>query len=212
MTERNDLEDCLDVVGRNVQVSHAMKQHVLHKLKKLTDLTPPVISVEVYLEKRRAESLVEIHYKFSHFKVMCSAAHKKERTWLQRSKQNDMYQAIDVALTRLKAKLTKWKGRIQDHHNKDVKTETVEMRVYDQTVDVNDQIEEENQQKVDDLFDLPKVYKREKKVLAMLTEAEALMKMELSGDNFMVYRSEENQKLQSIYLRPDKTLGILTLE
>jgi putative sigma-54 modulation protein len=46
----------------------------------------------------------------------------------------------------------------------------------------------------------------------MLTADEAVMKMDLSGDKFMVYKSEEDQKLKVIYRRRDGDYGLISPE
>ncbi|MCB1067823.1 MAG: sigma 54 modulation/S30EA ribosomal C-terminal domain-containing protein, partial [Simkania sp.] len=48
--------------------------------------------------------------------------------------------------------------------------------------------------------------------LKHLTLDEAVMKMELSDDHFMVYRSEEEQNLKVIYRRRDGSYGIIAPE
>ena len=44
------------------------------------------------------------------------------------------------------------------------------------------------------------------------TQEEAIMKMELSEDNFLIFRSEEDTKLKVIYRRSDGNFGVIELE
>jgi len=44
----------------------------------------------------------------------------------------------------------------------------------------------------------------------MLTADEAVMKMDLSGDTFLVYRSQEEQKNKVIYRRKSGDYGVIT--
>jgi putative sigma-54 modulation protein len=46
----------------------------------------------------------------------------------------------------------------------------------------------------------------------MLTMEEATMRIDLSGDNFLVYRGEEDQKIKVMYVRRDKTLGVIEVQ
>lgn len=48
--------------------------------------------------------------------------------------------------------------------------------------------------------------------LKELTREEALMKMELSRDAFLVYRSEEDRRLKVLYRRKDGNYGIIEPE
>jgi putative sigma-54 modulation protein len=45
-----------------------------------------------------------------------------------------------------------------------------------------------------------------------LTQNEAIIKMELSGDQFLIFRSEEDRKLKVIYRRSDDHYGIIAVE
>ena len=47
--------------------------------------------------------------------------------------------------------------------------------------------------------------------LKTLSTDEAMMKMELTENNFVVYRCEEDKKLKVIYRRQDHNFGIIEL-
>ena len=55
---------------------------------------------------------------------------------------------------------------------------------------------------------------REKEIMPvkMLTQDEAVMKLELAGEPFLIYKSEEDQKLKVMYRRKDEKLGIVEIE
>src|SRR5690606_13813008 len=90
--------------------------------------------------------------------------------------------------------------------------EVLETSQVETTEDVNDAIDDEAFKKAELALAPPRVVKRKKKHLPMLTMEEAAMRMDLSDDKFMAYRSEEDQKLKVIYQRRDNTLGILEIE
>ena len=70
----------------------------------------------------------------------------------------------------------------------------------------------ENNDNLQKDYALPKVVKKKKRPLKTLTIDEAVMKMELSDDNFKVYRSEEDQALKVIYRRRDGSYGVISPE
>ena len=53
---------------------------------------------------------------------------------------------------------------------------------------------------------------QEKKSLKTLTLDEAIMKMELSSDSFLIYKAEDNHKIKVIYRRKDDHYGVIELE
>ena len=63
-----------------------------------------------------------------------------------------------------------------------------------------------------DKFRSHKIISREKHPLKTLTDGEALMKMDLSGDHFLIYRSEESQRLKVMYRRDDGDFGVIEAE
>ncbi len=199
-----DEQDKITIIGRNLSLSDAIKKHIYGKLQKLDELTPSVISVVVILELNRELSSVEILYKFSHFKIVTHGV------------MDDMYMAIDLACSRLRRKLIKWKDMIKSHSDRKFSDVDLGVQVLDvqteELYDINDAIEEESEQEIEDQLKPPKVVKHKVKKMSILTTDEAAMRMDLSRDRFMVYRGEEDQKIKVIYIRRDNTLGILDVE
>ena len=127
-----------------------------------------------------------------------------------------MYSAIDKAFEKLYTKLRRWKSRIQDHHNKGVAVTEMEVNVLEhaqhEIEEINQEIIDANNDNLQKDYALPKVIKKKKRPLKTLTIDEAVMKMELSDDNFKIYRSEEDQALKVIYRRRDGSYGVISPE
>ena len=77
--------------------------------------------------------------------------------------------------------------------------------------DTNSAIEDETFRRIEQ-YRPPQIVKQETAPLKTLNCDEAIMKLELSGDPFLIYRSEEDRKLRVIYRRDDRTLGIVEPE
>lgn len=211
MAEENSAEveksiaDFVEVKGKNLDVTDTLHDYVCTRLSKIEKIAPHGISAVVYLETRRGSvNVVEILYHFSHFHVMVSG------------RADDMYEAIDVSVAKLQHKLRKWKSRIQDHHKKVPVAEEKELSILDRKKEdldeINDMIDEENLRKIDEEMRPPQVVKREKQKIPTLTMDEACMKVELEGRSFLIYRSEEDQKIKVLYPQGDRTLGIIEVE
>ena len=195
----------VDIKGKNFEVTQILQDYITNKLKKVERLVPQTIRVTVYLETRRGNvNVVEILYHFSHFDAMVS------------SRADNMYEAIDLGITKLQHKLRKWKSRIQDHHAKvplNVEKQlTILDRKQEDLDEINDMIEEENLREMEEELRPPKIVKQETKKIPMLTMDEACMKMELGNLPFLLYRSEEDQKIKLLYPQGDGTLGIIEAE
>lgn len=194
----------ISIVGRNLQVTAPLRDHILLRLHKAEETTPGVIGVNVYLEVQKLQHRAEILYRFSHFTIMAHGT------------MNDMYQAFDLAYARLKKKLRKWKTQIQSHRGKKPSDIELSIQVLDKKKadldEINDLIEEETIHEVEDELAPPTIVKKEKKMVPLLTMEEAAMRIDFSEDQFLVYRSEEDMHLKVMYVRPDHTLGILDVE
>jgi putative sigma-54 modulation protein len=127
-----------------------------------------------------------------------------------------MYVSIDRAVDRLQNLMRRYKGRIQDHHKKALSITDMQVNVlkrpYDELAEINDEIEMEKQQAMLEEFAPPKIIGSEVKPLKTLTTDEALMKMDLSGDSFLVFRCQEDLKLKVLYRRTDGNYGLIKPE
>ncbi|MCB1112142.1 MAG: ribosome-associated translation inhibitor RaiA [Chlamydiales bacterium] len=193
----------IEVTGRNVLVTDAMKDYAIEKVGKIEKFTDRIIDVHVMMDIQKIEHRVDIIMRVGHIKIKSSAS------------SNDMYVSIDQAVDKLEKQLRRYKSRIQDHHAK--KLSVVDMTVNvlrsgDLTIEVNDQIEEENNRELEEVYKPHEIVSEEKHPLKMLTSDEAVMKMDLSGDVFLIFRCEEDQKLKVIYRRNDGNYGIIHVE
>lgn len=194
----------ITINGRGVFVTEAMKNHAIDKLSKLDHFQNHVIDLHVTLDIQKLEHTCTIVLKFDHFKVKVACS------------SSDMYASIDKAVDKLKSKITRWKSRIQDHHKKGLKVVDMEVNVlrrpFETVEEFNEEIESENKKELMDEYRPPKIIGNDKRPLKFLTAEEAVMKMELSDDPFMIFRGEEDRKLKVIYRRNDGNYGMILPE
>jgi putative sigma-54 modulation protein len=201
-----DEEYSLTINGRNVQVTDAMKNYVMEKLSKLDKFGTRIIDVAVTMDVQKFQHQCDIVVKLNQIKIKSSAI------------SEDMYISIDRAVDKVQAQLRKYKQRIQDHHAKpleevDMTVNVVRPALEGVIAEINDDIEAENWRKLDEEYRPHQIVKKEKMPLKVLNWDEAIMKMELSGDPFLVFRNEaDGKKINVIYRRKDGDFGILMPE
>lgn len=194
----------ISVTGRHVHVTEAMKAYAEQKVSKLEKFGNRIIDVAVTMDIQKLQHKVDIVLKYGHTLVQSSAS------------STDMYVSIDQAVDKLEAQLNKYRSRIHDHHLKGHPVievpETVYYRGLDEIdeQDVNRAIEAE--EALSTHLVTHKIVSVEKQTLKILTDQEALMKMELSHNPVMVFRDEETRKLKIIYRREDGHFGIIQPE
>ncbi len=194
----------LNIIGRHMLVTEAMKNHAMEKLAKVEKIHSHLMDIQVTMDIQHLEHTVDIIVKFSHFRIKVHAS------------STDMYVSIDKAVDKLQTLIRRWKDRIQDHHKK--KLSVVDMQVnvidrpYDELAEFNAEIEAARKAADQKALEVPRVLKKKTLPLKTLTTNEAVMKMELSGFGFLVFRGEEDHKLKVIYRRKDSTYGIMQVE
>lgn len=189
----------IQITGRNVEVTDPMKDYAMEKISKIERFINRIIDVNVIMDIQKLDHRVEIILTFGHMKITSTAS------------STDMYASIDKAVAKLEAQLRRYKSKIQDHHARGLAIVDMNVNVLKKPSEEEDfeaDMEEEGAEK-DNRFHPHAIIKQESLPLKTLTYDEAVMKMELSGDSFLIFKNEEDQKLKVIYRRKDENYGII---
>lgn len=206
MAEKTKSGYDIKVIGRHIEVTDAMKKYAVEKVSKIERFHSRILEVIITLDVQKLQHLVDIVVKVDHTKIKSHYS------------GDNIYAAIDLAVDKLQRQLARYKSRVQDHHA--AARHVVDMRVNvfkapaeQHLADVNDQIEDENQRKLVERFKPHEVVSRETLPLKTLTLDEAMWQFELSGDPFLIFKSEETQKIKVIYRRDeDGNYGVVEPE
>lgn len=192
----------ISIAAKHIAMTDAIKNYVLEKMSKVDRFTHHILDLKVTLDIQKLQHIVTAQIKFSHYKIYVHAS------------LDDLYAAIDKVADRLTKLVRKYKEKLQNHVAKPIEEVDMQVNVLSSTDEdeINDAIEEENQKRREHLFDFHRVVSKDVMPLKLLRENEAVMRMELSGEHFMVYRSEEDQKLKVIYRREDGDFGIIQIQ
>lgn len=198
-----DEEYSLAVTGRNFQVTDAIKSYLIEKISKIEKFNLRILDILATMEKQKLDHRIDIVVKVDHIKIKSHAD------------TTDMYASIDLAVDKLQAQLRKYHSRIREHHGKGVAAIDMNVNVLrpseEDILDVNGEIEAINQRDLIDSY-RHEIVQRETLPLKVLTYDEAIMKMDLSGDIFLIFRNEEDMKLKVIYRRNDGNYGVIEPE
>ncbi len=194
----------ITITGRHVHVTDAMKDYAVDKVAKVERFSDRIIDVVVTMDIQKLDHIVDIVLKVNHIKIKAHAI------------SENMYASIDKALTKLQTQLLKYKNKLQKHQAKG--TAIVDMNVnvlqrpYSEDEIINDEIEDENRRAIENQYKPHEIVEKETRPLKTLTTDEAVMKMELSGDRFLIFKNEEDSKIKVIYRREDDNFGIIEPE
>ncbi len=191
------------VTGRHVHVTEGMKNHAIDRISRLEKIGDQIIDIHVTMDIQKQSHRVDLIMKYGHTTIRSHAV------------TSDMYTSIDRAVVKLEAQLKRYKQKIQDHHEKGHPIFDIQEKVVSSFLDlhdINDEIEDESLKAYEEPFKPHKVVSQEVRSLKILTEEEAVMKMDLSGAPFIIFRSEEKRDLRVIHRRTDGNYGIIELE
>lgn len=193
----------ISVNSKNVSITEAIEKYVLEKISKVERFTPHILNIAVTLEVQKVTHHVSIRMKFSHFTVQVQA------------RTENLYSAIDMAVERLIKIVQKYKKKMQSHKVKAYEKDSVKVRIIhpvSYTEEINEQIEDETLSQEEELYKIHEVVSEETLPVKMFTQEEAALRLELSKEPFIVYKSEEDQKRKLLYKRKDKKLGLISIE
>ncbi|NGX31871.1 MAG: Ribosome-associated factor Y [Chlamydiae bacterium] len=198
-------EEAVVIRGKNLVLTDAIKNYVMEKLQAIEVFGDKHIEAVINLDIQKLDHCIDVLYKFDHTQVKVHASTK------------DLYSAIDKVFDRLQAKLRKYKTRLQHHHGKplqyiDINVNVIKRPEEELIEELNEDIEAENMHSLEELYKPHEIVSKETRVLKTLKTEEAMMKMDLSNDQFMVFRAEEDQKIKVIYRRDDMNYGLIEPE
>jgi putative sigma-54 modulation protein len=189
------------VQGKNLEVTDAIRSYVMEKLSRVERIVENIIDVHVVLDAQKLEKTCSIVMNFIRFHIKVQAS------------RDNMYEAIDKAVDRLVKLVRRYKTKLRSYRNKDLTTVDIHVNVIEPLKDdlkaINEDIEAESAKREREKYQLHKVVAKETLPLKTLTQDEAVMKMEITSDPFLIYRSEEDQKIKVIYRRDDENYGLV---
>lgn len=193
----------ISIVGKHFQITDAIRNYIFEKISKIERITDQIIDVIVTLDTQKLEQSCSVLMNFIHFHIKVTAS------------TENIYSAIDKATDRVKKLIRKYKDKLQSYRSKDVATVDIHVNVIQPLQDdlkaINDEIEAENVRKREEAFRMHEIVAADTMPLKTLTRDEAVMKMEITDDPFLIFRSEEDQKIKVIYRREDENYGLVNV-
>ena len=167
------------VIGRNIEVTDAMRTYAEDKLAKLNRFNDQIIDAKVVMSfndrlgGQPAKVEVQVH-------VPNGMVRAEERG-------SDHYSAVDVVVDKLERQLKKVKGR------------SVAKRTEAKPEPAPVEVEEE----------VPRLVRTKRHVMRPMAPEDAAMEMDALGHDFFVFRNVDTDQVAVIYLREDGHYGMI---
>ena len=176
----------LQVKGKNVEISDAIRTYAEEKLGKLGKQLADPTMVELELAVERNPSIAD--------KIVAEATiWTKGPTLRAKERSNDMRASIDLLTDKLERQVTRYreKRRRRHHHGSD--GHGVETTAHIPT-------DEEGG---------PVIVKTKQFTMQPMSAEEAVLQLELVGHDFFVFRHEETGEINVVYRRQDGDYGLI---
>lgn len=182
----------IQITGKNVDAGDAYKSYITDKISTtLGKYIGEVVSGHIRLEKER-----------NGFKTDCSIKIPSGLTLEAHGEGHDAYASADAAIDRLETRVRRHKQRLKSHHGKSGHGAN-EVRVADYTVRVDDETHDDEVNGAAG----PVIIAESERGVRELAVSEAVMQLDLTESEFLVFRNAGHGGLNVVYRRTDGHIG-----
>ena len=193
----------IQVTGRHVSVTEAMKEYCRRRLSCLHLDYPKIIEVQMILDVQKYRHTAEMI-------LHCNNHITLEAT----AESGDMYASVDDVVDKIARQMRKYKTRLMQHHRprkhairhieeKVLRWEWVEATEQaPEPITVEDGSSETNRSE-------PSVIKTEKYPVKPMFIVEAVLQMEMSTKQFLVFLNAKTERMNVIYRRKNGDFGLI---
>ena len=174
----------IKIRGEKIEVTSAMKKHVMEKLAKLDKYfeEPNSIQGHVLVKTKGTVESIEVTIPTIKFTLRAEERHK------------DFYSAVDLVVNKLEGQIRKNKSKLKKKY-KDV-----------EPISFNLDIEEDGEQQ-----DV-KIIKRKDMTMKPMDEEEAIIQAELLNHDFFIFKNVDEECVSVLYKRKDNFYGIINVK
>ena len=179
----------VEYIARNVKLSDQSRQLAEKKLAKITKYFNDIIDVRVEVTQERHLHVVDLSVKGKDFGLQSTAQNK------------DLNSAIQEAVDKLDIQARRAKTRLKDHKQR-AGSEAKTDRGWAVEVLESESIASGE----------PRIVETSSIQIKPMSIEEAVLQLDDSSYNFLVFRNASNDRVNVIYRRVDKNLGLITPE
>lgn len=178
-----------NIRGENLEVTPALKEHIIKKVEKLERYfeTPILAEVQVKLKVYEKSQKVEITIPVKNLILRAEEQHI------------DMYAAIDLIVDKLERQVRKYKTKVnrKPRQERALRKELSNVVVIDPVAELLEQTDEFN------------VVRSKRFHLKPMNTEEAILQMNLLGHQFFVYTDADTELTNIVYQRKDGKYGVI---
>ena len=167
------------VIGKNINVTPALKEMIEKKVSKLDRYFNPDVEARATLSVQKNRQIFEVTIPFNGVILRC-----EEST-------DDMYKSIDLVENKLERQIRKQRTKLSRRNNSSLKVTNIE------------EVALEDEDRVGEIVKVKKFN------IKQMTTDEAMLQMELIEHNFFVFKDADTDNINVLYKRNDGNYGLL---
>lgn len=176
----------LSVTFRHMEPSESLKEYAGEKLTRLERYLDTVVEAHVVLSIEKFRHIADVTVMSDGLKIK-----GQEQT-------EEMYSSIDMVFDKLEKQAKRFREKTRDR-----KKHPKNKSLPDQDGDISSEVED------DDSDTEPQIVRISQAFAKPMDVNEAVMQLELSGDQFVVYTDSETEKINVLYIRTDGNFGLI---
>lgn len=180
----------VQITGKNIDAGEAFQAYVSEKLTAILDkYIGTELSAHVRVEKERGR-----------FRTHCSTRLRTGLLLESHGEGQDAYSSADTAFERLEKRVRRYKRRLKNHHHGSAIMNGQEGAAGDYVVNVDADNEAEDKAG-------PVIVAETVRTLRTLPVSEAVMRLDLTEEAFLVFRNAAHGGINIVYQRSDGHIG-----
>jgi ribosomal subunit interface protein len=186
----------VQVTGKHVDVGEALRSRVSDEIS---------TSIGKYFDREGGGADVVVSREGHAFKVDCAVTLASGQQLTTQGLGGDAHLAFDAAITKLQKRIRRYKNRLKDHHPQALARQAETAAYY--VLQVADEEDESLDEDLGQGFPEPMVIAETEKQLRTMTVSMAVMELDLTESQTIVFRNAAHYGLSVVYRRPDGNIG-----
>lgn len=187
----------VQVTGKHVDVGEALRTRVSDELS---------TSIEKYFDRGGGADVV-VSREGNAFKVDCAVTLASGQQLTTHGVGGDAHMAFDAALQKMTKRIRRYKHRLKDHHTQALAKQAESASYFVlQALDTDDDYEDFDSAS-DQGFPEPMVIAETEKPVRTMTVSGAVMELDLTEAQTIVFRNAAHGGISVVYRRPDGNIG-----
>lgn len=187
----------VQVTGKHVDVGDALRSRVSDEITN---------SIAKYFDRGGGGADVVVSREGSAFKVDCAVTLASGQQLTTQGIGGDAHLAFDAAMAKMSKRIRRYKNRLKDHHPQAVAAKQAENAAYFviASSDTDDDLEEDEDAPA---FGEPIIIAETERPIRSMTVSMAVMDLDLTEAQTIVFRNAAHGGLSVVYRRPDGNIG-----